>query len=207
MPSCATCSPRTSTRARPTAPSPRSPNATRATALSKWPKPRPLRSTAPSSRPPNRRSPRLPTTRSIAPAKPSLMAAAAAALPAAAKPEPSRFEPQAKPEPAPLTSGVIQTQQIAAIPGSAEPMKPVRVKTVQVKAGPMKLASAGPSQPAPPVTHAIPARLKSPRRPAPWWRRPRRPTGPKPPRLGDAAAAGQSRHRHRASSACCPPRA
>ena len=100
-----------------------------------------------------------PLTRSIAPAKPSLMAAAAAALPPPpAKPEPSRFEPQAKPEPAPLTSGVIQTQQIGAIPGSAEPMKPVKVKTVQVKAGPMKLASAGPSQPAPPVTHAIPAR-------------------------------------------------
>jgi D-alanyl-D-alanine carboxypeptidase len=67
-------------------------------------------------------------------------------------------EPQAKPEPAPLTSGVIQTPAISAIPGSAEPMKPVKVKTVQVKAGPMKLASAGPSQPAPPVTHAIPAR-------------------------------------------------
>ena len=101
----------------------------------------------------------LPTTRSIAPAKPSLMAAAAAALPSPpAKPEPSRFEPQARSEPAPWTSGVIQTQQIGAIPGSAEPMKPVKVKTVQVKAGPMKLASAGPSQPAPPVTHAILAR-------------------------------------------------
>jgi D-alanyl-D-alanine carboxypeptidase len=36
-------------------------------------------------------------------------------------------------------------------------MKPVRIKTVQVKAGPMKLASAGPAQPAPPVTSAIPA--------------------------------------------------
>jgi len=97
------------------------------------------------------------TTRSIAPAKPSLMAAAAAALPSPpAKSEPGRFEPQAKPEPAPLTSGVIQTQSIAAIPGSAEPMKPVKVKTVQVKAGPMKLASAGPSQPAPPITNAIP---------------------------------------------------
>ena len=83
-------------------------------------------------------------TRSIAPAKPSLMAAAAAALPPMpARPEPARVE--AKPEPAPLTSGVIQTQQIAAIPGSAEPMKPVRVKTVQVKAGGMKLAAAGPS--------------------------------------------------------------
>jgi D-alanyl-D-alanine carboxypeptidase len=92
------------------------------------------------------------TTRSVASAKPSLMAAAAAALPPA-QPKP---EVQTKPEPAPLTSGVIQSQQLAAIPGSAEPMKPVRVKTVQVKAGPMKLASAGPTQPTPPVTtHAI----------------------------------------------------
>ena len=88
------------------------------------------------------------------------MAAAAAALPAPpAKAEQNKFEQQAKPEPAPLTSGVIQTQAISAIPGSAEPMKPVKVKTVQVKAGPMKLASAGPSQPAaPPITNAIPAR-------------------------------------------------
>jgi len=86
-------------------------------------------------------------------------AAAAAALPPPAKVEQNKFEPQAKPEPAPLTSGVIQTQQISAIPGSAEPMKPVKVKTVQVKAGPMKLAAAGPSQPvAPPITSAIPAR-------------------------------------------------
>ena len=107
-------------------------------------------------RPPNRRSPPRPLTRSIAPAKPSLMAARLQPCPRR-RPSPNRarFEPQAKPEPAPLTSGVIQTQQIAAIPGSAEPMKPVKVKTVQVKAGPMKLASAGPSQPAPPVTHAI----------------------------------------------------
>jgi D-alanyl-D-alanine carboxypeptidase len=36
-------------------------------------------------------------------------------------------------------------------------MKPVKVKTVQVKAGSMKLASAGPGQPTP-VTNAIPAR-------------------------------------------------
>jgi D-alanyl-D-alanine carboxypeptidase len=96
----------------------------------------------------------MPTTRSIAPAKPSLLAAAAAALP----PPAAKVEPQARPEPAPLTSGVIQTQSMGAIPGSAEPMKPVKVKTVQVKAGPMKLASAGASQPAPAVTHAIPAR-------------------------------------------------
>jgi D-alanyl-D-alanine carboxypeptidase len=40
-------------------------------------------------------------------------------------------------------------------------MKPVKVKTVQVKAGPMKLASAGGSQPAaPPITNAIPARAE-----------------------------------------------
>src|SRR5476651_2014435 len=73
--------------------------------------------------------------------KSSIIAAAAAALP----------QPQAKPEPAPLTSGVIQTQQISAIPGSSEPMKPVRVKTVQVKAGQIKLASAGPAQPTTPI--------------------------------------------------------
>src|SRR5262245_17046891 len=95
--------------------------------------------------------------RAVAPAKPSLMAAAAAALPPA-QPKP---EVQAKPEPAPLTSGVIQNQQLAAIPGSAEPMKPVRVKTVQVKAGPVKLASAGTAQPAAPVaTNAIPPRAE-----------------------------------------------
>ncbi|QPF82275.1 SPOR domain-containing protein [Bradyrhizobium genosp. L] len=88
------------------------------------------------------------------PAKPSLMAAVAAALPA----PPAKVEPQAKPEPAPLTSGVIQTQAIAAIPGSAEPMKPVKVKTVQVRAGQIKLAAAGPAQSAPPVTNAIPPR-------------------------------------------------
>jgi D-alanyl-D-alanine carboxypeptidase len=78
--------------------------------------------------------------------KPSIIANATAALPPA----------QPKPEPAPLTSGVIQTQAISAIPGSSEPMKPVRVKTVQVRAGQMKLASADPAQPAPPVTNAIP---------------------------------------------------
>src|SRR3954449_4358822 len=62
------------------------------------------------------------TARRSAPAQsPSFSASAAAALPPA----------QPKPEPAPLTSGVIQTQQIAAIPGSSEPMKPVRVRTVQ----------------------------------------------------------------------------
>ncbi len=37
-------------------------------------------------------------------------------------------------------------------------MKPVKVKTVQIKAGQMKLASAGPVQPTPPVTSAVPQR-------------------------------------------------
>lgn len=94
-----------------------------------------------------------PMTRSIA-SKPSVLAAATAAVP----PPQARIAavpPQARTEPAPLTSGVIQTQQLAAIPGSSEPMKPVRVKTVQVKAGQIKLASAGPDQPATPITHAI----------------------------------------------------
>ena len=62
----------------------------------------------------------------------------------------------ARVEPAPMTSGVLQTQPFALVPGSSEPMKPVRVKTVQVKAGATKLASAAPAQHAPPVTSAIP---------------------------------------------------
>jgi D-alanyl-D-alanine carboxypeptidase len=75
----------------------------------------------------------------------SIFAAAAAAV------------PPAKTEPAPLTNGVLQAQALAAIPGSSEPMKPVKVKTVQVKAGQVKLASAASSQPATPITSAIPA--------------------------------------------------
>jgi D-alanyl-D-alanine carboxypeptidase len=62
----------------------------------------------------------------------------------------------ARVEPAPMTSGVLQTQPLPLVPGSSEPMKPVRVKTVQVKAGATKLASAAPAQHAPPVTSAIP---------------------------------------------------
>jgi D-alanyl-D-alanine carboxypeptidase len=72
-------------------------------------------------------------TRSV---KPSLLAAAAAAVPPR----------QAKPEPEPFSNGVIQTKPIAAIPGSNEPMKPVRVKTVQIRAGQVKVASAAASQ-------------------------------------------------------------
>jgi D-alanyl-D-alanine carboxypeptidase len=94
-----------------------------------------------------------PPARSNAPAPRSILAAATASVP----------PPQAKAEPAPFTSGVIQSQAIAAIPGSSEPMKPVKVKTVQVKAGPVKLASAGAPQPATPITSAIaPARPEVP---------------------------------------------
>ena len=66
-------------------------------------------------------------------------------------------EAQNKPAPAPLTSGVIASQTFAAIPGSAEPMTPVRVKTVQVRMGQTKVASAAPGAPAPVATSAIPA--------------------------------------------------
>ncbi|MGA9089432.1 MAG: serine hydrolase [Bradyrhizobium sp.] len=89
-----------------------------------------------------------PASRPAAPASRSLISAAAAAV------------PQPRSEPAPFTNGVIQTQPIAAIPGSSEPMKPVKVKTVQIKAGQVKLASAGAAQPA--ITSAIPARAEMP---------------------------------------------
>jgi len=96
-----------------------------------------------------------------APTTRSLVAAATAAVPS----------PAARPEPAPLTSGVIETQSMAAIPGSTEPMKPVRVKTLQVKSGQMKLASAGPSQvvatvsEAPETSGSVPARADMPPQP------------------------------------------
>ena len=64
-------------------------------------------------------------------------------------------EKQDKPAPAPLTSGVIASQTMAAIPGSAEPMTPVRVKTVQVRMGQTRVASAAPGH-APVATSAIP---------------------------------------------------
>ena len=63
---------------------------------------------------------------------------------------------QDKPVPAPLTSGVISSP-LATIPGSAEPMTPVRVKTVQVRMGQTKVASAAPS---PVSTSAIQAQRK-----------------------------------------------
>jgi D-alanyl-D-alanine carboxypeptidase len=64
---------------------------------------------------------------------------------------------QAKPEPEPLSSGVIETHALATIPGPSEPMKPVKIKTVQVKAGPVKPASTAPVQPSTSITSAIPA--------------------------------------------------
>jgi D-alanyl-D-alanine carboxypeptidase len=83
--------------------------------------------------------------------------APASRIPAIAAATAAMPPPQTKvDQPAPLTSGVIQTQQISIIPGSSEPMKPVKVRTVQVKAGGVKLASAGAPQPAPPITNTIP---------------------------------------------------
>ena len=57
---------------------------------------------------------------------------------------------------APLTNGVVSAQTLAPIPGSTEPMTPVRVKTLQVKAGPIKVASAGPTQIVPQPAQAQP---------------------------------------------------
>jgi D-alanyl-D-alanine carboxypeptidase len=88
--------------------------------------------------------------------------AAAASLMSQARADASSVKSDAKAEPAPLTNGVLQAQAIAAIPGSSEPMKPVKVKTVQIKAGQTRLAAAGSAQPAPPVTSAIPARTDVP---------------------------------------------
>ncbi|WP_027573589.1 D-alanyl-D-alanine carboxypeptidase [Bradyrhizobium sp. WSM1743] len=95
----------------------------------------------------------------------STLAAATAAMPPA-QPKPEVRPTESKIEPAPLTNGVISSQPLSIIPGSSEPMKPVRVKTVQVKAGAVKVASAAPAQVgaqvgvqvAPPVTSTIPSR-------------------------------------------------
>ena len=94
-----------------------------------------------------------------APAQPSPMQLASAdpaEAPASAPPPAQSAAPaKSRVEPAPLTSGVIQTQPIATIPGSTEPMKPVKVRTVQVKAQPVKLASVTPAQPSPPTTSSV----------------------------------------------------
>ncbi len=49
--------------------------------------------------------------------------------------------------PAPLTSGVVATAQVAAVPGSSEPIKPLRVRTVQVRAGHLKDNAPAPQAP------------------------------------------------------------
>jgi D-alanyl-D-alanine carboxypeptidase len=93
------------------------------------------------------------------PAQPSPMQLASADPAEAPASAPAPAQPAApaksRMEPAPLTSGVIQTQPIATIPGSTEPMKPVKVRTVQVKAQPVKLASVTPAQPSPPTTSSV----------------------------------------------------
>ncbi len=86
-----------------------------------------------------------PARASSPPSPPFSLGLAAAAVPAA-KP---------RPEPVPPSSGVIPAQAIAAIPGSTEPMKPVKVKTLQVKAGPMKLASTTMTQTSPAITSSV----------------------------------------------------
>ena len=111
---------------------------------------------------PSRPAPQVQTAAAPAPEAPAsrptsrlaALAAATAAMP------PVQAKPEAKPteskiEPAPLTNGVISSQPLSLIPGSSEPMKPVRVKTVQVKAGAVKVASAAPTQVAPQVTNTI----------------------------------------------------
>jgi D-alanyl-D-alanine carboxypeptidase len=95
-------------------------------------------------------------------ARPSVLAAATAAVPQAKTEPKTEAKTETKTDPAPLTNGVIQAQSLAAIPGSSEPMKPVRVRTVQVKAGQLKLAAAGPAQSLTPTTNAIPAALPVP---------------------------------------------
>ncbi len=62
--------------------------------------------------------------------------------------------------PAPMTSGVINTQPLATIPGSTAPLQPVRVRTLVVRAAPVKVASAGPPQIVAPA--AVPAAASAP---------------------------------------------
>jgi D-alanyl-D-alanine carboxypeptidase len=68
-------------------------------------------------------------------------------IPTAAQPTQTQMQ-----RPMPLTNGVI-AQPMAAIPGSSEPMTPVRVRTVQVKSSSTKTANAAPVQ----VASAAPA--------------------------------------------------
>lgn len=84
----------------------------------------------------------------------------ASAAPGKPMPLMAEAQPQAAQNsaPAPLTSGVIDSK-FAATPGSAEPMTPVRVKTVQVRMNGTKLAAAAePKALAPAATSTITVR-------------------------------------------------
>ncbi|UGV27140.1 peptidase M15 [Rhodopseudomonas boonkerdii] len=81
----------------------------------------------------------------------SFLTAATAAVPPAAAPIPQAR----RPDTGSLNSGVIQSEPIATIPGSAEPMKPVRVRTVQVKSGQYRVASASTETSAPAATNTV----------------------------------------------------
>ncbi len=98
------------------------------------------------------------TSRATPPAAKQAAAAAPPPAPPQAQAKPEVGKPDAKPVPAPLTSGVI-SQSTPMMPGAGDPMTPVRVKTVQIKAGQTRVASAAPSQPiSPPAsTASIPA--------------------------------------------------
>ena len=107
-----------------------------------------------------RPTPAVQTAVDPAPPRPASRLSALAAATAAMPPVPSKPEvkPEARIEPAPLTNGVIASQPLSIIPGSSEPMKPVRVKTVQVKAGAVKVASAMPAPIGPQVTSTVGSR-------------------------------------------------
>ncbi|HEY0220106.1 MAG TPA: serine hydrolase [Afipia sp.] len=97
-----------------------------------------------------------------APATVQVQGAIQTAPTAPAKPMPLPTETTSQAQqngaPAPLTSGVIDSKLTTA-PGSAEPMTPVRVKTVQVRMNGAKLAAAAePKTLAPVATSAIPVR-------------------------------------------------
>src|SRR5581483_7357079 len=92
----------------------------------------------------------------------STLPASAASAPAQARVAPvqaARPQPAATSQrPAPMTSGVINSQP--AMPGSTSPLQPVRVKTLVVRAAPVKVASAGPPQIVAPA--AVPASAPAP---------------------------------------------
>ena len=60
---------------------------------------------------------------------------------------------------------MISTQPLAAIPGSTAPLQPVKVRTLVVRAAPVKVASAGPPQIVAPA--AVPAASVAPAPAAP----------------------------------------